>query len=299
MNNSMSENTHTGTKMLADEYKKLAENELPDLWDRIEAGIAEKTVAATSEKAGGKAVKTVTAVDFPVENVKTVKLEQASYQNRYRFARRYGGLLVACLCVAVLVPVIYFNRDAAKQFAANDSAGTTAPAAAPAPEAALHSEADEAPSGGITNDMAAGAVWEEAEASEEAAPAPSYDMEKAAEEYGFMTDNGIQTDGEDRNVSGEAAKARLFRTEPAEEIMEITKVTIEITGFSAEGFGQDLPDVYTAVVFADEADALFTGISISLRKNEGLAAEIAVGETYLADLSYRETAPYFTIIKIY
>lgn len=292
------EGTHGGAKMLIDEYKKLAKNELPDLWKRIEAGITEKPLPTLSEKTGDKVIKTVNDIDFPVDDLKTVKLEPISYQNRYRFVRRYGGLLAACLCLAVLIPIIYFNRDVANQFAANDSAGAPAPAAAPAEDTATRSEtaagavADDA--GGILNDMVAEAVFSEAEAKKELAPAPNYDVENAEE-----ADHQFGYDQEEpyHNASGEAFGNQVFRIDSPEKTFEISKVTVEITELSAAGFDAD--NVYTAVIIADETETLFTGTSIFLRENENLAAEIVVGETYLADLFYQEAAPYFTIMKIY
>jgi hypothetical protein len=90
------------SKVFADEYKKMAAGDAPDLWARIEAGIDE-----IAENAG---IRTARDVDFAVEEPETVKLEPMSYVNRHQFLYRYGGLIAACLCAAVIAPLIYFAR---------------------------------------------------------------------------------------------------------------------------------------------------------------------------------------------
>jgi hypothetical protein len=90
------------SKVFADEYKKIAASDAPDLWARIEAGLDE-----IAENTG---IRTARDVDFAVEEPETVKLEPMSYVNRRQFWHRYGGLLAACLCAAVVAPLVYFGR---------------------------------------------------------------------------------------------------------------------------------------------------------------------------------------------
>ena len=143
-------------------------------------------------------------------------------------------------------------------------------------------------------------VLEEAESKKESAPAPDYDLESALEEAGSDISNELKLHDGAINSQAEAApRERLFRIGSDEKVIELKKVTIEITDFSAEGFDGDLSSIYTAKVIADEADILLTGISIFLREDETLAMKIAVGETYITDLTYWEAVPYFTIMKIY
>jgi Ca2+/Na+ antiporter len=126
------------SKVFTDEYKKLAEKDLPDLWERIEAGLAEKQSPATLE---------ATHEDIPA-NPQAIKLETLSYRNRYSFLRRYGGLIAACLCAAVIIPVVYFNRGIVSENYSAESPAAAAPAvpapAAPAPAAEAAAPAAEA-----------------------------------------------------------------------------------------------------------------------------------------------------------
>lgn len=69
------------------EFKELKMNEVPDLWNRIEAGLSDKKVAASSSGAAAISV------------------------NRYNFGksavwRKWGTLAAACLCVALIIPAI-------------------------------------------------------------------------------------------------------------------------------------------------------------------------------------------------
>lgn len=63
------------------EFIELKQNEIPDLWNRIEAGLSEKKVTASvPEKA-----------DFLFKNINW---------------RRWGTLAAACLCAAIIIPAI-------------------------------------------------------------------------------------------------------------------------------------------------------------------------------------------------
>lgn len=83
------------SKNLEMEYKKQIQNNVPDLWDRIEAGLEEK---------------------------KPVRQEQVTKPKRRK--RPYiigGGILAAGLCVAVALPV--FTRNT-KDYCASDAAAS-------------------------------------------------------------------------------------------------------------------------------------------------------------------------------
>lgn len=67
------------------EFIELKQNETPDLWNRIEAGLSERKITAYApEKA-----------DFS---------EKITGKNIYW--RRWGSLVAACLCVAVIIPAL-------------------------------------------------------------------------------------------------------------------------------------------------------------------------------------------------
>lgn len=117
------------SKVFEEEYKKLAENEIPDLWDRIEAGLSEKKPVLTTENDINKN-----------SNNKTVLI----------FFKRYQTVAAALLCVMILVPAFLLMRQMGGSMnkSSSEAAMDTAPAEmmeAAAEEAAAGEPATEAP----------------------------------------------------------------------------------------------------------------------------------------------------------
>ena len=270
------------SKNLTHEYEKLANNDLPDLWSRIEAGITDGNTAAPSEE------KEVYK-DFEVEKIKTVKLEPTSYQNRYIFVRRYGGLIAACLCAAVILPVIFFNRNMHENFSRTDSAGNMAPAPAAFDAAPAEPEAMMDMAGGTSevDDM-------DYSTREAGTTAGVVSMEEACDAE-FITNESYDGNNE---LSAQVARENYFLAAQTEKRVEIHKVVVEIYDFYAVGVG-DIPNVYSAMIISDEADVLNTYVSIYIVKNEGVDAHLAVGETYTVDLVYEEAVLYFEVVKVW
>ncbi len=73
------------------EYIKLAQNEIPDLWARIEAGLVERSAPEN-------------AIDISEKKSKTKK-------NGVAFLKRYAGLAAAILCVILIVPASVYIRQ--------------------------------------------------------------------------------------------------------------------------------------------------------------------------------------------
>lgn len=86
------------------EYIKLAQNEIPDLWARIEAGLMERSAPENT-------------IDIPEKKSKTKK-------NGVVFLKRYAGLAAAILCAVLIVPAsVYIRQSEGK----SSSAVTAAP----------------------------------------------------------------------------------------------------------------------------------------------------------------------------
>lgn len=286
------ESTHPGVKVLADEYQKLAANDLPDLWGRIEAGIAEKSVSAI-------AAPPIFGKDFEIEEPKTIKLEPRSYQNRYSFVRRYGGLFAACLCAAIIIPVLFMNLRLSDEI----NSPNEAPAAFP--------------NRSYTNEAAADMAVP--------APAPALDMAEAPMEESKMiyisdeSESYYDSDDHERSdalmqeealtignalIDPEEARMRYFQTITDEKVIEIPKVTIEITAeriYLVYNGGL----FYEATVTYDESGILKNGASIYIRNSDDVGEayqdfDYIVGETYQVDLSFYEMAAYyFTVLQVW
>ena len=71
------------------EYRELKQNETPDLWNRIEAGLSEKKIAAA-----------------PLENEsKSIDIERFVVKKQTPW-KRWGLLAAACLCVVIIFPAV-------------------------------------------------------------------------------------------------------------------------------------------------------------------------------------------------
>ena len=97
------------------EYLELVNEEIPDLWDRIEAGLREKTVPETEKK---------------------------NKINPVIFRKRYAGLAAAVLCAAVVIPAFMFTRGMNKSASFESAAEAPAEAAQVTEECAVEEAAE-------------------------------------------------------------------------------------------------------------------------------------------------------------
>ena len=279
------------SKVLAEEYKKLAENDLPDLWGRIEAGLTEKTVAVDA-----KPVRRVHK-DFTVEDIKTVKLDAVSYESpkmRFsRFTHRYGSILaVACILALIVTPLVYLTRN----FYRADQESANAMLAF-----------DEA-TGGAGFDT----VLERAVAAPDLAVLADDALDAGLVMPGNTT-QAVDTAGPDLNsgdfdVAGSGqgepirldpveARAHYFRTEQTEAIIEIPGVALEVAAMHINTDAGTAP-TYTATVIADELALLNVGSSIAFTPDENLGISLSVGEIYSLDLIFDENNECYFIATV-
>lgn len=110
------------------EFRELKQNEIPDLWNRIEAGLSEKN-------------------DFVKEDTKKP------------FAwRKWGTLIAACICVVIILPAFsLLIRDKSYSGSGSDTAANTAEAIAEDSAAAMDTAAAENAECGFAVDEAAAA----------------------------------------------------------------------------------------------------------------------------------------------
>lgn len=86
------------------EYKKMLQEELPDFWNRIEAGIAERE----KRLSGGVNMQGMRPEE---EEGMFFGSERADILPRKSHWQKYALLAAACLCVAVVIPAIYAGLD--------------------------------------------------------------------------------------------------------------------------------------------------------------------------------------------
>ena len=80
-------------------YKELAETEVPDLWDRIEAGLSEKSAPAETKAEKNK--KTA-----PVNKKTKIAV----------FMRKYSALAAAIVCAIILIPTMIVMKESDSKF---------------------------------------------------------------------------------------------------------------------------------------------------------------------------------------
>lgn len=195
------------SKSFEQEYRNLAQSELPDLWDRIEAGLTRKAVTenftptqttAEPEMVVQKAAGIIETA--PVQKEISSR-EQDENQNRKKnvvisFFRRYEAAAAALLCVVILVPAFFVMRQIGM-------GGVKSESAMPAEEYA-----------------AAEAMREETESAE--APAAMADMEfEAAENFEMEAAAEAAMDDAPAETAPEAEA--MEKESVAETVTEITE----------------------------------------------------------------------------
>ncbi len=260
------------SKVFEEEYRQLAQDDLPDLWERIEAGLSEKTV----------------------EPVSAPKVKIRSF-------RKYTGLIAACLCAAVVIPAAVSLQKSSKsmQESAYDMA---APASEEAYDMAeTTSEETELP---FTDDQftaiqpgngMTGAAGTEAAPAPETAPAAEAldeeaimeEAQAAAEEQSRLDDHSVQ-----RQLSEAKNKGGLT------DGMIIKAVSLKIIAVE-EAANAEAVTVYTAVVQEDPNGLWTSGEEMTFTKGLYVEEELAVGESYQVNLHYYADEPYlFEVSKI-
>lgn len=136
-------------------YKELANAEVPDLWDRIEAGLSEKSAPAEAKAEESK--------------------EPAPIKKKTKVAvlmRRYSALAAAIVCAVILIPTVIVMKKAGSKFMSESAAEPAFTTESACYDETVAEEATEA----------VAEMMEEASAAETAAEEPEMERKEAAEE---------------------------------------------------------------------------------------------------------------------
>lgn len=242
----------------AEEYKKYADIDTPDLWSRIEAGIdayEEALKAADESEAVKNADKIINIASSPKfasntenndssvtagnvtgadgytgEGINKAETDhgkpgrkQSLGESKFAvFARRYGGMVAAVACGVAVLSVMGITKLASDK---NYSAGTAMESAAPAAEEASEAPADYA--------AAEEAYEEAAETNEEAMEAPSetfYEAEEEAADEAYADEPAAAS--EDASYAAETAETEESYEAEASEAPSDTSDSVIATGSS-------------------------------------------------------------------
>lgn len=246
------------------EYRELKQNETPDLWNQIEAGLSEKKIAAV-----------------PLENEsKKIDIERFAVKKQTSW-KRWGLLAAACLCVVIIFPVVMAGLiGSSKSSSRAGSAATTE-----------LMEAD------TTSNYAPAFDTAPAEAAEEGKAEAEYT--ESAADNGEAADAGSMAGGSDTAAMENAETTEEAETEAVApdvtdgQILEGAVVQI----LQVDETGEET--VYQAVVLEMDTDAVLeNGMRIELicndktqydfvcepREEKGLKKE----ETYEVSLQYEQ-----------
>ncbi len=195
------------SKVFEQAYKEFAQADVPDLWDRIEAGLSEKSTPAALHIDGNEeAIQDAT-------NVVSEKNKVQKNNKVLLFMRKYSAVAAAIVCVAILIPAISLmgrlGIGGSKSEVAMEMAAEAPAAEAPA-EIYEEAVAEEAPA-----EMIDEYVYAETASMEETVE----DYEEALDEAYAYEEAAVAEETEQaiNNVITEAAETEEAVTEAAEK----------------------------------------------------------------------------------
>jgi len=255
-------------------YKELARVEAPDLWDRIENGLNEKST--------------------PVKKKSSFVV----------FLRRYSALAAAVLCVVILVPaMILMKHSGSKSFsekamsaedfntAVTEACETTEEAAPEEPVEEYTETAEEKSVEGYAGAAADLAAGEGAQTG--AAMAEAETAEDTAEISNFMAQKELM---EEKKESAAEETEKDSRSEAADRKFTNVTVTIEETKEQiTEGDINEMGTICTGIVKNDPSGVLAEGEEIHIFIPVVSSVALFKGETYELNLSYMEEKDVYTV----
>lgn len=289
------------SKVFEEEYRKLAECEIPDLWDRIEAGLSEKKPAlmAEQEKIADEMPAYVESTPIMINEVPNSDTSNKDTDNKAKkkaaliFFRKYQTVAAALLCVMILVPAFLLMRqiDDGMNKSSSEAATDTAPAemtetvveeAAAEEPAAKEAAMEEMTTEETSEEMTAAAVTEaaaeEAMESETAAGIVENAEMEAAKDLA-MNDETKQS------AENKRAEAALYQV----SIKVIQKQEIDSVTETENTSGS----IYQCVVVGKtDAGQLEINDEITVYVPTLLAEELIQGEVYELDLT-ESTSEYY------
>ena len=281
-------------------YRELAQNEAPDLWDRIEAGLSEKSTPILPK-------------EQPEAGETTRKQNKIVALLPYR---KYVTVAAALLCIAILIPVV----GTVFQSAGGSSFSGAAPAENGGAEAADTSAADT----GAAKE--APAVWESAaESADEAVDSePSYkyvenevkgeaavsaekspmEMAESADTADAGVAESMLQSSADSSARGEMADADKMMSdfERLKEDEVISHVVIHVTEINHTELLEDVDEVgtlYTFLIEDEPSGILSAGEEYVLFIPAYSSYALIEDGVYEVDLGYREREEYSFVLKGY
>lgn len=302
------------SKNFEEEYKALANNDLPDLWDRIEAGLSSKTIISQSSEVQGT-IEETEAEEVKTEEVKAKEVkkdeteaevnnqEKQSGSRKVIFLAKYKSVLAAAICVIVILPAVLVlgKINTGKSFSTTEAADEASDAAAPMMEVAEE-----------TTDAAAG-IADASDIAEEPEEEAAFADEEATNDVAAMSfEDGIVKSAEENSalkksqdkLSAEGTADEAIAEDSEEAITDMSKgsgssrtqateilypnVTVRVV----EATGDEVitqKDWFCGMkveVVSDPAGELEQGTELTLWVSLASSVMYVNGEEYELDISY-------------
>ena len=252
------------SKNFEEEYKALTENELPDLWSRIDAGLTPKTTA-----------------DETIEEKPTEKKPKEK-KGVILFFKKYKTVVAAAVCAIVIIPTFMLLGDiGSKNYSdASMEESTTTDMAADEIMEEGEAMAPQLQASAEDNGIAGGsAASDTAEACEEA---------PASEEV--YADEAADCATEDTQEESSMKKADTLQGSNSTTTVIYDKVTVKVleeTGNTVDGDN----DIYHEIkvrVLEDASQNLMKGTELSVYVPITSSVVYVKGMKYEVDISYEE-----------
>lgn len=285
-------------------YKEFAEIEAPDLWDRIEAGLIEKSAPDK-----GSVMIDRSVADEKTDTVKIKKKNKVTI-----FIKRYSSLAAAMLCLAIIVPVLIFMKQSGINKSSSDmAAADTTEETAEMVNAASAAEVSE-------NEKA---MYDSAEASETEnavyEPAAEEAWEETADEGGEET-AGMDSlfDNQERKAAGNTQAAGMKADKAEDDLQEklqskekkkpeegqiFSNVIVKVTGvddyISEAQTAEEMGTLYTAVVQEEPSGLLAKGEEIVIFIPVYSSTALVKDSIFELDLAFCEKENYSFTVEHY
>lgn len=265
-------------------YRELAQNEIPDLWDRIEAGLSEKSTPEKEKK-------------------------KPSEKRKHIYYGRYVGMAAAVLCVALIIPAALFLDQSMQK---SESTGIAEEQEqGQMNQSGMNDSMMEESSEAAAEDVGAEKMDELVSSAETVAEAA--DDTSGIEDYAVTNEDSgsVQSedmdemrmaDAESKNKKTESLSSQKQRgeTELADDNV-IEKVTVKITEETAKiDNSENMKEtgaVYTAIIDRDETGFFEEGEKIEIFVPLDSSTTFIENTIYEVDLIYRRNEKYPFLLK--
>lgn len=218
-------------KSFEQEYRKMLQEELPDFWSRIEAGIAEreKRLSGMADWRGMPPEEEGNTL-FGQEEA---QIQPREFSRRSSLLKKYSLLAAACLCMAVVVSVLYGGLADSLPGKGAASAEPAAPMEIPASE--------EMPASEETSGIS-GSLEESAPAGREEAVEEGYILSGPGEEIPGLADGTVLPGMEVRILEASQMKYHTVYRAEVRKGNDIFSAGEELEILAEEGQGEPLAE---------------------------------------------------------